>query len=131
MEKFCRIIDIARENIRKNPSLEKRTIEDIALQYLSSLKDEVEEVKEEVRANNTIYLEDELSDIAWDYACVLARLEEGGYIESAESVLEHGYEKYAQRAPAFLEPTEAHWDAVKKTQKEVLKQRHEALYGNK
>lgn len=131
MEKFRDILDIARENIRKNPSLQGRPSEEVALQYLAGLKDEIEEVRDEIREENQIHLEDELSDIAWDYACVLAQLEQAGYIESAEAVIAHGLAKYSQRAPAFLEATEEPWEAVKAKQKAELKQRHEELYGNK
>ena len=127
---FLEILDIARENIRRNPSLAGRSGVELGQQYLGGLKDEVDEVAVEIRENNAVYLEDELSDIAWDYACVLASLESKGLIESAESVLAHGLEKYQERAPAFLEASEEHWDAVKKIQKEELKKRHEELYGN-
>lgn len=127
--KFSEILDIARENIRRNPSLVGRSGVELGQQYLSGLKDEVEEVAVEIKDNNTVYLEDELSDIAWDYACVLASLEQKGLIKSAQAVLEHGLEKYSQRAPAFLETTEEHWESIKKTQKENLKKRHEEIYG--
>lgn len=127
---FSEIVAIARENIRHNPSLIGRSGVELGQQYLNGLKDEVEEVSVEIKENNAVYLEDELSDIAWDYACVLASLESKGLIESAEAVLLHGLQKYSERAPAFLEASEEHWDAVKKIQKEELKKRHEALYGN-
>jgi NTP pyrophosphatase (non-canonical NTP hydrolase) len=127
---FLEILDIARDNIRRNPSLVGRTGVDLGQQYLSGLRDEVEEVAVEVKENNAVYLEDELSDIAWDYACVLAALEQKGLIESAEAVLAHSLEKYSQRAPAFLEASEDQWEAVKTIQKEGLKKRHEQLYGN-
>jgi NTP pyrophosphatase (non-canonical NTP hydrolase) len=130
MEKFRDILDIARENIRKNPSLKGRPSEDVALQYLAGLKDEVEEVHDEIKEHNKVHLEDELSDIAWDYACVLAQLEQAGYIDSAEAVIAHGLSKYSQRAPACLEPSEDMWDTIKAKQKTELKQRHEELYGN-
>jgi NTP pyrophosphatase (non-canonical NTP hydrolase) len=129
MEKFRDILDIARENVRKNPSLRGRPAEDVALQYLGGLKDEVEEVRYEIKENNKVHLEDELSDIAWDYACILAALESGGYIDSAEAVIAHGLHKYTERAPTFLEESEAAWNAVKTKQKSELKQRHEELYG--
>ena len=131
MEKFSDILDMARENIRDNPSLRGRPAKEVALQYLSGLKDEVEEVRAEIKENNKVHLEDELSDIAWDYACVLAQLEQAGYIERAEAVIAHGLTKYAERAPAFLETSEDMWDTIKAKQKAELKQRHEELYGNK
>lgn len=130
MEKFRDILNIARENIRQNPSLQGRPVDEIALQYLSGLKDEVEEVHVEIKEHNRVHLEDELSDIAWDYACVLAQLEYAGYIESAEAVIAHGFSKYSERAPAFLEASEEMWDAIKVKQKAELKHRHETLYGN-
>jgi NTP pyrophosphatase (non-canonical NTP hydrolase) len=130
MEKFRDILHIARENIRNNPSLQGRSADEVALQYLAGLKDEVEEVKDEIKENNSVHLEDELSDIAWDYACMLAQLEHAGYIKSAEAVIAHGLTKYSERAPAFLEATDELWDAIKTKQKAELKQRHEELYGN-
>ena len=126
---FTDILAIARDNIKKNPSLAGRPDKEVALQYLSGLKDEVEEVRAEIKENNKVHLEDELSDIAWDYACVLAQLEHTGFIDSAEAVIEHGFLKYSQRAPAFLETSEDMWDAIKAKQKAELKQRHEELYG--
>ena len=126
---FLEILEIARDNIQRNPSLAGRSTEDLSRRYLKGLTDEVEEVVAEVKENNAVHLEDELSDIAWDYACILAALENGGYIESAEAVIAHGVTKYSQRAPAFLEASEEPWDAVKKSQKEQLKKRHEDMYG--
>jgi NTP pyrophosphatase (non-canonical NTP hydrolase) len=126
---FVDILAIARENIKNNPSLARRPAKEVALQYLSGLKDEVEEVRAEIKENNKVHLEDELSDIAWDYACLLAQLELAGYIDSAEDVIAHGLSKYSERAPAFLEDSEDMWDAIKTKQKAELKQRHEELYG--
>ncbi len=130
MEKFRDILNLARENIRSNPSLQGRSAEDVALQYLGGLKDEVEEVRDEIKEHNRVHLEDELSDIAWDYACLLAQLEQVGYIDSAENVITHGLSKYSERAPAFLEDSEDMWDAIKTKQKSELRRHHEELYGN-
>ena len=130
MEKFLEILEIARENVRKNPSLQDRPVEEVALQYLKGLNDEVDEVFAEVKESNEVHLTDELSDIAWDYAVVLALLEYQGYIKSAEAVIEHGAKKYSERAPAFLEASEDLWDSVKAKQKTELKQRHQEKYGN-
>lgn len=130
MEAFKDILTIARENIAKNPAHEGRSSEDVALEYLAGLRDEVEEVQAEIRPKNSVFLKDELSDIAWDYACILAKLEQAGYIDSAEAVIAHGLSKYSERAPAFLEATNDMWDSVKAKQKTELKQQHEVLYGN-
>ncbi len=127
---FFDILEIARDNVRRNPSIINRETLGITKQYLQGLRNEVEEVVVEVKDLNEIYLTDELSDIAWNYAVILALLEYRGLISSAEEVLEHGYDKYTERAPAFLEASEDMWDTVKAKQKEALKQRHQETYGN-
>ncbi len=127
---FENILAIARENVRKNPSIVKTETVDVALRYLKGLKEEVEEVQVEIKEKNSVYLTDELSDIAWDYAVLIALLETRGFIESAEEVLAHGCEKYSERAPAFLEESNEQWNAVKTKQKAELKKKHEAYYGN-
>lgn len=126
---FLDILEIARENVRKNPSVIDVSTKAICEKYLAALIDEVEEVKAEVREHNEVHLTDELSDIAWDYAVVLALAEYRGLVPSVESILAHGYEKYAERAPAFLEASEDRWDEVKAKQKADLKQKHQEKYG--
>ncbi len=130
MEKFRDILNIARDNVRENPSVVDVPTKEICEQYLSGLVDEVNEVRAEVKENNEIYLMDELSDIAWDFAVVLALAEYRGLISNAEQVIEHGFVKYNERAPAFLEADEEMWDNIKAKQKEELKKRHLEIYGN-
>lgn len=127
---FLKILEIARENVRKNPSIVKVPTAEICERYLEGLMDEVAEVRAEIREHNEVHLTDELSDIAWDYAVVLALAEYRGLIENAELVLAHGAEKYGERAPAFLESSEDMWDAVKAKQKADLKARHQEKYGS-
>lgn len=127
---FLDILEIARENVRRNPSLTNVSPEAVAKRYLSGLQDEAEEVEGEVRRGNRVHLEDELSDIAWDYACLLAHLELCGYIESVESVLAHGFEKYSERTPAFLEGDQTLWNQIKEKQKAALEAKHRECYGN-
>jgi NTP pyrophosphatase (non-canonical NTP hydrolase) len=127
---FLQILEIARDNVRKNPIIVGEDTYEKTKQYLEGLTSEIEEVLVEIKDNNRIYLTDELSDIVWNTAVVLALLEERGLIESAESVLMHGLKKYTTRAPAFLEGDDTMWDAIKAKQKTELKQRHEELYGN-
>lgn len=126
---FLDILEIARENVRKNPSIVDVPTAEICERYLNGLMDEVEEVKVEIREENEVHLTDELSDIAWDYAVLLALTEYRGLIPDAEQVLAHGFEKYSERAPAFLEASEDRWDEVKAKQKADLKQKHQEKYG--
>lgn len=127
---FLDILTIARENVKKNPSIFGYDTYEVASRYMAGLKDEVEEVRAEMRENNTVYLADELSDLAWDYAVLIALLEDRGLIVNAEDVLEHGYQKYSERAPAFLEASSEKWDEVKIMQKQDLQRQHQEKYGN-
>jgi NTP pyrophosphatase (non-canonical NTP hydrolase) len=130
MEKFSDILNIARDNVRKNPSIVDLTTEAATRRYLNGLIDETEEVFAEVKEKNAVFLADELSDIAWDYAVVLALLEYRGLIPSVEEVLSHAHNKYIERAPAFLEADDALWEEVKQSQKQSLTAKHQELYGN-
>lgn len=130
MRGFMDMLELARENVRNNPSVINNSTEDVYHRYLQGLKDEAEEVTAEVKEDNSVYLTDELSDIAWDYAMILALLESRGYILNAEEVLAHGFKKYHERTPALRESSSERWEAIKKTQKEDLKKRHEEKYGS-
>ena len=43
--------------------------------HADSIKDEIEEAIVEIKDDNHVYLEDELGDIFWAYACFLSMLE--------------------------------------------------------
>lgn len=130
MKTFLDILTIARENVKSNPHIIKLDSKESTLRYLDGLEDEVEEVRVEVKENNEVFLVDELSDIAWDYAMVLSVLENRGLIENAEEVLTHGYKKYTQRLPSIDKSTVDVWDKIKVQQKRELKERHSIKYGN-
>lgn len=126
---FLDILNIARENVRKNPDVVNADTHTIIQRYLSGIEAEVAEVRREAREGNEVYLTDELSDIAWDYAVLLALCEVHGYISGAEDVLVHGVEKYTQRTPAFLQGDAVLWEEIKLKQKETLAKRHSDKYG--
>lgn len=125
---FLDILAIARENVRKNPSIVGESTVTVCQRYIDGLRDEVAEVADEIKENNAVYLEDELSDIAWDYATLIALAEYRGLIPSAEGVLEHGFQKYSERTPAFLLGNQDLWNEIKAKQKETLNQRHKVMY---
>jgi hypothetical protein len=129
MKTFLDILNIARENVKNNPGITKIDSVKAAHQYLDGLKDEVEEVKVEVKENNEVYLTDELSDIAWDYATLLSVLEDRGLIGNAEDVLAHGFQKYTERLPSAAESTVDSWNEIKEKQKIELKKKHAEKYG--
>jgi NTP pyrophosphatase (non-canonical NTP hydrolase) len=65
--------------------------------YVDWIDDEWQEAKEEIKPNNTVYLEDELWDVFWDYMCLLNSLEQEWLISSQEKVFERCYKKFSER----------------------------------
>lgn len=128
---FEDMLDIARENVRKNPTIVEKETTAVSMRYIQGLLSEAEEVCDEITEDNEVYLTDELCDIAWDYAMLLAVLEERGFISSIEDVLTHGHKKYTERSPAFVEETNDLWDSIKKKQKEELQNQHTERYSKK
>ena len=63
--------------------------------YIDSIKDELEEVIQEIRENNKVYLEDELWDLFWDYVWLLNCLEQEWKIE-VKNVFKRSYKKFSQ-----------------------------------
>lgn len=94
--------------------------------FIEILK-EIEEAKAEVKEKNSVYLEDELWDIFWDYLCLLETLKKEWKIESIENVFKRCYKKFSWRINE--ETWESRdWQEVKKFQKEELKNEHFEKY---
>lgn len=122
---FLDIVQIARQRVRQFPNLSSEDVLQATKRYTKGLIDEVKEVEEEVRENNEVYLIDELSDIAWDYAMLLSLLEMRGLITNIEDVLEHGYTKYTQRVASL---SQEQWEEIKQLQKQQLDAQHRNKY---
>ncbi len=88
---------------------------------------EIDEVKEEIRVNNTPHLEDELSDILWGWVILVEKLKDGGYIDSHESIFKRALKKYEERILALNGDSGDFdiWQSVKKKQKSTLEQESE------
>jgi NTP pyrophosphatase (non-canonical NTP hydrolase) len=97
--------------------------------YFKSVKEELEEAKEEYKENNSIYLEDELWDVLWTYLCLLYSLENEWKITDVDKVFERCYEKFIERV---WENGDNYWDwlwdEIKKKQKERKKKEHKEKY---
>ncbi|MDR2416184.1 MAG: nucleotide pyrophosphohydrolase [Candidatus Peribacteria bacterium] len=65
--------------------------------YFRELRKEVDEALAENTENNSVYLEDELGDIFWDYIMLLNALTSEGKITSVENVFERCYQKFSER----------------------------------
>lgn len=91
---------------------------------LDSIKEEVEEVREEVKASNVAHLEDELSDILWGWVILVEKLKAMKHIESHEAILKRALKKYEERIlPLYGDRRDNQvWREVKAQQKEVLEE---------
>ena len=86
---------------------------------------EVKEAKDEIKRNNSVYLEDELGDIFWTYMRLLYSLEKEWYID-AKRVFERCETKFRQRVEAV--ENDISWDDIKTLQKETLEKEHKKRY---
>lgn len=95
--------------------------------FFEEILKEIEEAKAEVKEKNSVYLEDELWDIFWDYLCLLETLKKEWKIESIENVFKRCYKKFSWR---IIEETweSRNWQEIKKIQKEELKNEHFEKY---
>lgn len=102
------------------------------LSYLNWIKDEVEEVKAEIKENNSVYLEDEIWDIFWNLLSFIKRLKSEGKIDSLENILTRAEKKYFERIEAISkwnpEEKSQNWQKIKKIQKEELEKEHKEKY---
>lgn len=97
--------------------------------YIEWVECELKEACDEIRKNNSVYLEDELWDVFWDYICLLNSLKEEGYIESVENVFKRCDKKFGERIPFVREnKNEWAWWEIKKIQKQELKEEHNNKY---
>jgi len=97
---------------------------------IEGILSEVQEVKEEIKAHNSVHLEDELGDILWVLTIICAKLENDNLISSTENIFQRALQKYNERILPLQGDKEDStiWQRVKAKQKEQLKvenkQRH-------
>jgi len=99
--------------------------------YIEWIDDEWQEVKDEIKLNNSVYLEDELWDLFWDYMCLLNSLEQEWLITSQEKVFERCYKKFSERICAVRKCIPGQdwvWKQVKEKQNKEKKEEHKKLY---
>lgn len=99
--------------------------------YLEWVIEEFEEMKVEIKKNNSVYLEDELWDIFWDFMCLLSSLKQEWYISSEKKVFERCRKKFSERIWAVRKSIPWQdwiWAGVKKIQKAELKKEFEEKY---
>jgi len=100
---------------------------------LEWLINEVQEVSDELKMNNQVYLQDELWDIFWNYMNFLTLLESQWYISDINTVLQQSFKKFSERTHAVVDKkdklsSDLARNEVKNTQKEILEQQNNKLY---
>lgn len=120
MKEFDILLGIAK---RKAKFDESNTWSNGSETYLSGIKNEVDEVIEEIPKSRKCYLEDELGDVLWDYLNILAALEKEADIDS-EAVLKRACEKYEERISGIENGQK--WSDIKEKQKIALENEHKS-----
>jgi NTP pyrophosphatase (non-canonical NTP hydrolase) len=92
--------------------------------YLQGLKDEVDEVIEEIPRNRSCYLEDELGDLLWNSLNAVFALEKE-YGITLESVMARACLKFETRL-AGIEAGRS-WQEIKDEQKQALAREHASV----
>ena len=103
--------------------------------YLERLYNEIDEVKDELKEKNSVFLEDEIWDCFWILFCLSQVLEKEWKIKSLENIFKRIEKKYKQRLVAVFsgdfENKDKCWQEAKKKQKKELILEHEKLYWEK
>lgn len=120
MEKFDRLFELAR---RKTVFDESNTWYKGSETYLAGIKNEVDEVIEEIPRSRQCYLEDELGDVLWDYLNVLTTLEKEHGIDT-NAVLLRACRKYEERVSGI--ELGRKWSDIKEQQKLALANEHDS-----
>jgi len=120
-------VDFHIKNDKKN-WVEKHSID----VYKKWLIWEVEEAFDEIKENNSVYLEDELWDIFWTYIVLLQGLQKKWYITSVEKVFERSFNKFSERLDYVVKNDyDGAWKEIKDIQKNKIKKEHEKNFENK
>ncbi len=93
--------------------------------FVAGIDSEIDEMKEELKLWNRVFLEDELGDIFWDYICLLENLELEGKVSKVK-VFERCWAKFSERLKSDGSDN-GDWDLVKQKQKEKLRIEQDTL----
>lgn len=108
---------------------EKRKIWNTPKMYIKQLKKEIKEVQAEMKNKNSVYLEDELGDIFWDFLNLAYLLKLEGKIETEENIFKRCEKKFKARVKGIKNGIR--WEDIKKEQKRERKEEHLEKYGYK
>ncbi len=89
---------------------------------LDAIVQEAQEVKEEIKPNNSPHLEDELGDMLWGWITLVEKLKRQRFVGTHEDIFKRMLKKYQER----IEPLDGtikdykSWKEVKERQKQNL-----------
>ena len=98
---------------------------------LNAISSEVEEVREEIKEQNSPKLEDELCDILWGWMMLVENLKTSNLVGSHEDIIDRAIKKYSERILPLVgekDIDEKIWQEVKNSQKKALQEEEELLY---
>ncbi len=121
MKELKKIIELVSEKCDLDISRDDKNLID-PYWLLEAILQEVQEVKEEIKPNNTPHLEDELGDILWSWIALVEKLKRQGFVGTHEDIFKRTLKKYQER----IEPLDGTikdyetWKEIKIKQKEAL-----------
>ena len=129
MQNLKRTIDLVSKKCDLDISREEK---DLMNPYwlLDAIVQEAQEVKEEIKPNNSPYLEDELGDILWGWILLVEKLKRQGFVGTHEDIFRRMLKKYQER----IEPLDGTmkdydtWKEVKERQKQSLEDEKISFY---
>ncbi len=121
MQELKKIIELVNKKCDLDISRDDKNLID-PYWLLEAILQEVQEVKEEIKPNNSPHLEDELGDILWGWIALVEKLKRQGFVGTHEDIFRRTLKKYRER----IEPLDGTmkdyetWQDVKIKQKEAL-----------
>jgi NTP pyrophosphatase (non-canonical NTP hydrolase) len=128
---FEKILKLAETRVNLHIKLEKKTWEkkysiDV---YKKWLIWEIDEAFNEIKKDNSVYLEDELWDIFRTYTVLLQGLQKEWYITDISKVFERSYEKFSWRLDYIIKNDHPNsWKEIKNIQKIEREKEHNTKY---
>lgn len=125
------ILEIAKNRVNNLHNIDSQWYYKWRETFINAIKEEIEEMEQEIKKNNSVYLEDELWDIFWVFICLVETLQQEWLIDSSKSVFDRCYTKYSQRLWTDWMWGNWKWKEIKKSQKEKLKKEHTEKFWKK
>ena len=130
---FEKIVKLSDDRVDLHLALDKKTgVDNHSIDvYKKWLVWEIEEAFDEIKKDNSVYLEDELWNIFWTYITLLQWLKKRWYISSVEKVFDRSYKKFNWRLDYVIKNDYPNsWKEIKDIQKIERKKEHNEKYWN-